>query len=161
MGNLISLQTPYQRLIKCLPIFLTFFPAALATVHLVLSVPSCLKPFALAFPSGVKVLCPDHCITGFFAPFGTQSATADSSEKSSLITPSNVHSLPILPHCLVLFYSSYFILFFTCLLPVCATGKSSPQKTRTLVLLFTAVSTGPRTVPSTQLQCKKYFLNEW
>ena len=56
MGNLISLQTAYQGLIKCLPIFLTLFPTVLATVRLFLSVPSCPKPFTLAFPSDVKVL---------------------------------------------------------------------------------------------------------
>lgn len=62
---------------KCLPIFLTFFPTTLviahcAIAHLFPSVPSHPRHFALAFPSALKVLCSDHCMTGFFSSFGTQ-----------------------------------------------------------------------------------------
>lgn len=78
-------------------------PTVLATGRLFLSVPSCPKRFTLAFPSDVKVL--RSLYDWLFSSFGTQSATADSSEKSSLIIPSNVHSLLLLSPCLVLFYS--------------------------------------------------------
>lgn len=101
---------------RCLPVFLTLFPTALATVHcdfthLFLSVPTCPKPFAQAFPSALKTLCSTYHMTGSSHHLGL-STTAISSEKPSMTILSNVHSQLLLSYLLVLFYSQYFILFF-------------------------------------------------
>lgn len=119
VGNLISLQTPYQRLICVCQSFQPCFLSPLLQLTF-LSVLSQPRPTALAFFSVLKVLSPDHCMMASSHHLGF-SANAFSSERSSLTILSNVHSQMYLSHLsfsCILFIVLYifFHLFFTVVL---------------------------------------------